>query len=212
MRKFYTFALLALVALAGCEGPRVTKLEERMVALENEVTELKQQVSSGGAGAESPELQRAKAMEALKNLAEKMEEQTFSADSSLKAGMGGVELMVVPREETQESRENFMLALRDPTSADLKIHGGVEVMMGDKSYGKTPAKGTLRIVDLAPGEYEFKLSASGFEVRTYPFEVREGQIKKIVTFLLKPGEMNDARQGLQNFINQVSGQQQPGEQ
>lgn len=204
MRSFLSIALIAVIVLAGCEGPRVTKLEERLASLENEVSELKQKARSGG-GEEAPELQRAKAMEALKNLAEKMEEQTFVADSSLKAGTGSVEVLVVPREDTQESRENFMMALRSPTTDGLKIQAGVEVVMGDKSYGKTPAKGTIRIDDLAPGEYELRLSAPGFNERLYPFEVREGQIKKIVTFLLKPGEMNDARQGLQNFINQVSG-------
>ena len=213
MRKYWSLALVAVLALSACEGPRVDKLEERVASLENDVTELKQKLEqrpAGDPGALSQD-QRVKAMETLKGLAEKMEEQTFEASSALKAGTGAVDVLVVPREDSNESRQNFIVALKDPRAEGLMVQSGVEVIIGDKSYGKTPAKGPLRIPDLAPGEYELKLVAEGFNERLYPFEVRDGYVKKIVTFLLAPGELHEARQGLQNLINQVSGQPQGGD-
>lgn len=210
MRKYWSLALVAVLALSACEGPRVDKLEERVASLENDVTELKQKLEQQPAAAAGTldQDQRLKAMETLKGLAEKMEEQTFEAREGLKAGTGSVEVLVVPREDTNESRQNFLVALKDPHADGVMVQSGVNVMLGDKSYGKTPAKGPLLIPELPVGEYELKLSAEGFNERVYPFEVREGYVKKIVTFLLAPGELHEARQGLQNLINQVSGQQQ----
>ncbi len=196
--------LAACVLLPGCQKARVDALEQRVATLENTVNELKQQQSGEGG---DPAQKKIEAMQKVYDFAKKLNERTYRADASLPKGQGAIEVLIVPRGEAQDesTAQNYAKALENINAKGLESVSGVQVSIGEKTYGKTSGKGPLRLPALAAGNYEMTLKLAGFEDRAYPVEVREGQVKQVVTFMLKPGEAQRTQESLSKLLDQYKG-------
>ncbi|MEW6777656.1 MAG: hypothetical protein AB1405_15265 [Bdellovibrionota bacterium] len=191
MKRLYAFVLAFSLLLPACEKQRVDSLEERVVKLENKIAELEQKLAGPAPGEEGDK--RIEALAKLRDLAVKLSEQTYKDEAGLAAGTGAVDVLVIPREEGDEFKKNFLTAMQDIRSKEVRGLAGVEILLGEKSYGKSKEKGPVRISGLTPGSYKINLHKEGLEDREYPFEVREGKVKQIVTFMLKPGDQSAAQ-------------------
>lgn len=195
MKKFVVLSALISLPLAGCQRRDTHELKERIIALENKVSDLEEKVSSG-VTAGSPDEARKQQLEKLISAFTKLEEKSYVDDPKAKAGEGSLEVIVTTREGPA-----YMQARTKPEEADGV--DGVTVRVAETTLPtvKTKAKGPVHIGALKAGNYTVEFEKAGYQKKLFPVEIKEGKRKTLVTFLLKEGEeagasLGSALQGL----------------
>ncbi len=179
MKKYIVAAALIALPLAGCQRREMAELRERVLKLENDVSEIKEK----GVNTVNPDEAKKKQLETLIQAFNKLEEKSYIDDPKAKAGEGSVEVIITTREGPA-----YMQARTKPAEAD-GIEG-VSVYITDSKLPKvtTKAKGPVRVGYLKAGNYTVELEKKGYQKKIFPLEIKEGKQKTLVTFLLKDGE------------------------